>query len=165
MTFRFEEPDMTVKPIHLSMMLLALVASHVTAYRAGAALSRLAMAEQARSSAIAASRDPAWVPATSAPPNTNSCSALRTQLDEAQAENKDLTARLDQNNALWRSVLLGPDAANRSDDDDDDDAKQADSPPQTGGWLNGPPTPVHPLCMARCDLIQKWSSCKTAASS
>lgn len=155
------------KLIKASMIAATLVLSHGIAYRIGAALAR-EHAPQSKPAIEPVSALP-WLAPRAASVSLHAgdrCASVNARLEETQAENQDLTERLDENNRMWRSVLLGPDAADRSgNDSDDDDAKDANTEPQSGGWLNGtPPTPPHPLCMARCDLIQKWARCGSPPS-
>lgn len=157
---------MAKKFIKASLIAVTLVLSHGIAYRVGATLARDRGPQSAPMAEPASTLS--WLTPRAAPsplPAGDRCSILRAQLADARAENESLNARLDDNNRMWRSVLLGPDAADRSgDDDDEDDAKDTGSEPLSAGWLNGAPTPPHPLCTARCDLIQKWASCGSPPS-
>ncbi len=157
---------MQIKLVKVLVMAATLIVSHGLAYRIGATVAheRAPQSKPARERTAAPSSLTSRT-ATSPLPAGDRCSTLRAQLADAQAENESLNARFDDSNRVWRSIFLGPDAADRSDDDEDGGGKTDNTDPAT--VAANAATPVQdppPMCVARCDRIQKWASCGSPPS-
>jgi len=153
-------------PVKTSLIIATLVLSHGIAYHMGASLAHERGTQSKPASEPGAALS--WLTPRAASGSlsvSDHCSALRTELAEAQSENESLNARFDDSNRIWRSIFLGPDAAIRSDDDEDSRGKTDNTDPVTvAANAATPPQDSPPMCVARCDRIQKWTSCGSPPS-